>query len=511
MCDVSNTINCKMSKSCVSGLCTNNSVDHSITVDHVAKAVKSLRSGKSDGGNMQTSDHLIQGLLTSMLHHGCVPNNMLLSTIIPIPKSAKKSLYKSNNYRGIALGSIIGKVLDKLILDKFANLLSTSDLQYGFKPHHSTTQCTYVVKETIQYYTDRGSSVYAMLLDASQAFDRVEYVKLFKLLLQRNLCPMYARLLAVMYTNQCIRIKWGNQLTDKFTALNGVKQGGVLSPILFTIYIDVLLNLLSKSGYGCHIGHCFMGAFGYADDVVILAPTMLSLNTLLDISKEFSDEYQVLFNMDKFKFLVFGDTSNTDASINVGASVINSVTHDDHLGNTIGNKSCSVSVTKCTNDFTSKVNKLITYFDCSYHNTKYTLFQSFCMNLYGCVLWDYSSKDVNGFFIRWRKCLRRFLHLPMRTHNALLALICMDIPVEVQLHLRLLKFFINILSSDNSRTRLCGLLTLNGSLSDVSNSVNFICNLYGIDKYQLLHVPFSSFKRTILTLPINKHQNNTEF
>ena len=88
-----------------------------------------------------------------------------------------------------------------------------------------------------------------------------------------------------------------------------------------------------------------MGAFGYADDVVILAPTMLSLNRLLDISKEFSYAYQVLFNMDKFKFLVFGDTSNTDASINVGASVINSVTHDDHLGNTIGNKSCSVSVT----------------------------------------------------------------------------------------------------------------------------------------------------------------------
>ena len=103
-----------------------------------------------------------------------------------------------------------------------------------------------------------------MLLDASKAFDKVEYVKLFQLLLEKGLCPLYARLIAAMYTRQSVRLKWGNYISNSFHALNGVKQGGVLSPILFIIYMDTLLNRLSTSGYGCYIVRKFMGAFGYA-------------------------------------------------------------------------------------------------------------------------------------------------------------------------------------------------------------------------------------------------------
>jgi retron-type reverse transcriptase len=61
------------------------------------------------------------------------------------------------------------------------------------------------------------------------------------------------------YTNQNIRVQWGSSISIICTVSNGVKQGGVLSPILFTIYIDELLNELRKSGLGCHIGQQFCG------------------------------------------------------------------------------------------------------------------------------------------------------------------------------------------------------------------------------------------------------------
>ena len=80
---------------------------------------------------------------------------------------------------------------------------------------------------------------------------------------------------------QC-RIKWGNTLSDSFQAQNGVKQGGVLSPILFTIYLDTLLEQLRQSGVGCHIGNVFTGALGYADDLVLLAPTSSGMRKLLN-------------------------------------------------------------------------------------------------------------------------------------------------------------------------------------------------------------------------------------
>ena len=64
---------------------------------------------------------------------------------------------------------------------------------------------------------------------------------------------------------------------------NGVRQGGVLSPILFSVYLDGLLQKLADSGAGCHWGHLFAGAVCYADDIVLLAPCPSALRILLNI------------------------------------------------------------------------------------------------------------------------------------------------------------------------------------------------------------------------------------
>ena len=96
----------------------------------------------------------------------------------------------------------------------------------------------------VQYYINNNSDVHVTLLDASQAFDRVNYVKLFRMLIKKRLCPVIIRFLIILYTNQSIRIQWGSTVTDLCTISNGVKQGGVLSPILFTIYVDELLTRL---------------------------------------------------------------------------------------------------------------------------------------------------------------------------------------------------------------------------------------------------------------------------
>ena len=96
--------------------------------------------------------------------------------------------------------------------------------------------------------------MYVVLLDASRAFDRVNYVKLFRLLVKRGTCPVIARLLANMYTSQTLRVKWNNQFSRTFTVSNGVKQGAILSPILFSVYMDELFHRLTQAKIGCYIG-----------------------------------------------------------------------------------------------------------------------------------------------------------------------------------------------------------------------------------------------------------------
>ncbi|ELT99783.1 hypothetical protein CAPTEDRAFT_125914, partial [Capitella teleta] len=79
---------------------------------------------------------------------------------------------------------------------------------------HSTVQCTFVLNETIQYYLNGGNTVHVMLLDASRAFERVEFVKLFTVLCSKGMCPVVARILANMYIMQQFRVRWQTETSD---------------------------------------------------------------------------------------------------------------------------------------------------------------------------------------------------------------------------------------------------------------------------------------------------------
>jgi len=79
--------------------------------------------------------------------------------------------------------------------------------------------------------------VFCTFLDSTKAFDRVNYCELFKLglLVKRELPLLIKRVLAKLYLNNLVRVFWGGAMTDYFTALNGVKQGAVLSPIIIIV------------------------------------------------------------------------------------------------------------------------------------------------------------------------------------------------------------------------------------------------------------------------------------
>jgi len=175
-----------------------------------------------------------------------------------------------------------------------------------------------------------------MLLDASKAFDCVNYVKLFSLLLDKGLCPMVTNFLIISYVNQKARIKWQNCFSNTFHLMNGVEQGGILSPVLFTMYLNILLNQLQSCGLGCYIGQKFMGAFVYADDIILLAPTKQSMLGMLKLANMFSKEYDIKFNELKSKLIVFNACNNKPdvvSQIIFEGITITSSANELHLGN----------------------------------------------------------------------------------------------------------------------------------------------------------------------------------
>ena len=227
-------------------------------------------------------------LFSVMLRHGLSPTGMLTGTMVPIPKGKWINLACSDNYRVITLSSVFGKLLDTIIMKLEADNLCTNEVQFGFKTSSSTSLCASMVQETVSYFVHGGSNGCALLLDASKAFDRVNYCKLFRTLLNREKCPMVCRLLLNMHLNQKLRVRWETIHSEQFSVTNGVKQGGVISPILFCIYMDNLLHGLAASGIGCHMGNVYAGAFGYADDLILLSPSVAALHKMSDICEKYA-------------------------------------------------------------------------------------------------------------------------------------------------------------------------------------------------------------------------------
>ena len=147
-----------------------------VTPDLIKRCISKLKSGKGDGSESFTSDHLINScsrlhfvlalLFQSIIYHGHYQGNLLKFTIISIPKDAKPSLSNVDNYRRISLSNSINKVFHYVIIELYQNTLMSSDMQFAYK-----ALCSVVYFETLQYYKQNGSQVYSCLLDASKAFD----------------------------------------------------------------------------------------------------------------------------------------------------------------------------------------------------------------------------------------------------------------------------------------------------------------------------------------------------
>ena len=130
-------------------------------------------------------------------------------------------------------------------------------------------------------------------LESTKAFDRVNYVKLFKLLVHGMLPPVSVRLLLNTYTCHVCRVLVWTLLGSLFC----FKQGVIISPVLFFIYFDELLDKLAEAGVGCYIGNIFVGAFAYADDIVLLAPTTTAMRLMFGICDNYALEYSILTAM----------------------------------------------------------------------------------------------------------------------------------------------------------------------------------------------------------------------
>ena len=446
-------INELVKNKCNNKLCSSNC--HKVSNENIKNAIKCLNSGKDDETYNIYSDNFLHAtdltheilsqLVTTMLKHGTADELINKAIIKPIPKNKQKSLSDSKNYRAISKNSIISKIIDHVLINLIGEKINTSDYQFAYKAGFSTSLCSFLVAETISYYRSRGSNVYMLSLDASKAFDRVQYSKMFDTLIAKDVCPLIIRFILNSYLISKSLVKWNQMNSEPFSINNGVKQGAVLSAPLFALYVDDLLNKLNNSKVGCHIGDMSANAFGYADDIVILSPTCKGLKLMIKICEDYADDYKIIFNPDKCTLLIFSDSDfyHNNVNIIISGCRIKNVKKEKHLGHTFQNSHNIIDFDNVIKDIKVRSNVIVNQFRPVSWQSKVTLFMSQCSSLYGCHLWNLDDNKIKDLYTAWNVSCRKILGLDTRTRTYLISPLMKSMSIEDIIMHRMSSFFLN--------------------------------------------------------------------
>ena len=117
--------------------------------------------------------YLLAMCFTSFISRGFLPESMFSVVLVPVIKDKAGKISSKDNYRPIALASVISKLVEVIMLDRIEMCMNTNPNQFGFKRKHGTDQCIYVLKEIIDLYRRLNGSVFVCFLDASKTFDRI--------------------------------------------------------------------------------------------------------------------------------------------------------------------------------------------------------------------------------------------------------------------------------------------------------------------------------------------------
>ena len=239
-----------------------------------------------------------------------MPKNWCNGLITPIFKSGVRN--DPSNYRGICVSSCLGKlffsILNQRLLEHVTSLNILHKSQIGFLPKNRTSDHLLTLRTLIDKYVHcHGEKVYACFVDFRKAFDSVWHDGLLYKLLQIGVGGCFYKLIKNLYSKSSCALKIGTSQTRSFSYSRGVRQGCILSPLLFNLYVNDLPSAFQNTLSDPIIlpNGTKLNSLLYADDLIIISRSKIGLQNCLNTLSSFCNSWMLDTNSKKTKVMVF--------------------------------------------------------------------------------------------------------------------------------------------------------------------------------------------------------------
>ena len=439
----------------------------------VEEAIKHLKRGKAGGTDSVTAEMLklsrgfsvvfLTKLFNILFDSGTYPEEWSKAIIVPIFKKGDPKL--PMNYRGVSLLSIVSKcytfVLNKR-LTKFAEINDClKESQAGFRKNYATIDHIFTLNAIIEKgLAKRGGKIYACFVDLKSAFDSVQRKSLFEVLVKYGIDGKFMKSIRSIYNSVIACVRTENATTDFFDCPVGVRQGCVLSPILFSLFINEITDAVDKRGmHGFQLlpGLIELFILLFADDIVLLSQTAIGLQNQIQILAETCKSLYLTINNDKTKVMVFrkGGFLGKNEKWKLNGADLDIVNEYNYLGFTFttkmslrigteglsvkGKKAC-IGCIKCAHTLNEMSRKC-------FFNIFDTQVQP--VLLYAAELWGLRRLE-NIEKVHTLAC-KRFLNVHLRVPNKLVYGELGRFPLYINSAIRCFKYWMKLLKLDEAR------------------------------------------------------------
>ena len=292
-------------------------MDERISNNEISNAFKKLNLKSSAGPDLVSGKLLHSGrdvlmpllfiLFNRMFELAKQPKAFASNFLVSIPK--KGDLWDLDNYRGIAIGSALAKLYCLILLNRLedrAVVRPISPNQIGFEKGHRTADHVFVLTTVVNKILKvEKKRLFVAFIDFRKAYDRINRKLLLLKLQKRGIKGQFYRNLKSIYSDISYLIKVRGGYLDPISSTCGLKQGGVLSPSLFNMFIDDIGEIFDNCCDPVNMFDVPLSHLLYADDLILMSTSMEGLNKCLEKLKCYCNTWQMEVNLKKSQVIVF--------------------------------------------------------------------------------------------------------------------------------------------------------------------------------------------------------------